>query len=60
MSAASRTCAVIPTFNNPLTIAGVVADVRRHLDDVLIVDDGSHDEAPARAGRARAARASRA
>ncbi len=44
MTAASRTCAVIPTFNNPLTIAGVVSDVRRHLDDVLIVDDGSHDE----------------
>lgn len=45
MTASPRTCAVIPTFNNPMTIAGVVADVRRHLDDVLIVDDGSHDEA---------------
>ena len=45
MSAAPRTCAVIPTFNNPLTIAGVVTEVRRHLDDVLIVDDGGHDEA---------------
>jgi glycosyltransferase involved in cell wall biosynthesis len=43
MSAAPRTCAVIPTFNNPVTIAGVVSEVRRHLDDVLIVDDGSHD-----------------
>ncbi|HXU06607.1 MAG TPA: glycosyltransferase, partial [Polyangia bacterium] len=45
MSAAPRTCAVIPTFDNPLTIGGVVKDVRRHLDDVLIVDDGSHNEA---------------
>jgi glycosyltransferase involved in cell wall biosynthesis len=44
MSAPPRTCAVIPTFNNPLTIAAVVADVRRHLDDVLVVDDGSHEE----------------
>ena len=45
MSAAPRTCAVIPTFDNPLTIGGVVKDVRRHLDDVLIVDDVSHNEA---------------
>ena len=44
MSGASRTCALIPTFNNPLTVAGVVTEVRRHLDDVLVVDDGSHDE----------------
>jgi polyprenyl-phospho-N-acetylgalactosaminyl synthase len=40
-----RTCALIPTFDNPLTIAGVVTEVRRHLDDVLIVDDGSHAQA---------------
>ena len=45
MTAAPRTCAVIPTFNNPLTIGGVVTEVRRHLNDVLIVDDGGHDEA---------------
>ncbi len=44
MTAPPRTCAVIPTYDNPLTIAGVVAEVRRHLDDVLIVDDGSHEE----------------
>lgn len=42
MSAPTRTCAVIPTYNNPLTIAAVVTEVRRHLDDVLIVDDGGH------------------
>ena len=40
----ARPCAVIPTFDNPLTIARVVADVRRHVDDVLVVDDGSGDE----------------
>jgi glycosyltransferase involved in cell wall biosynthesis len=44
MSTAFRPCAVIPTYDNPLTIARVVADVRRHVDDVLIVDDGSGDE----------------
>ena len=45
MNAPLRTCALIPTFDNPLTIAGVVSEVRRHLDDVLVVDDGSHEEA---------------
>jgi polyprenyl-phospho-N-acetylgalactosaminyl synthase len=44
MNASLRTCAVIPTFDNPLTIAGVVTEVRRHLTDVLVVDDGSHEE----------------
>jgi glycosyltransferase involved in cell wall biosynthesis len=44
MTTRPRTCAVIPTYNNPITIAAVVSDVRRHLDDVLIVDDGSHDD----------------
>ncbi len=34
-------CVLIPTYDNPLTIAGVVAEARRHLPDVLIVDDGS-------------------
>jgi glycosyltransferase involved in cell wall biosynthesis len=34
-------CAVIPTFDNPMTIARVAAGVRQHLEDVLIVDDGS-------------------
>jgi glycosyltransferase involved in cell wall biosynthesis len=45
MGAPTRTCAVIPTYNNPLTIAAVVTEVRRHLDDVLVVDDGSHEDA---------------
>jgi glycosyltransferase involved in cell wall biosynthesis len=36
-----RVCAVIPTFDNPLTIAKVVADVRPHVAEVLVVDDGS-------------------
>ncbi|HXI60857.1 MAG TPA: glycosyltransferase family 2 protein [Polyangia bacterium] len=40
-SPAFRPCALIPTYDNPLTIAAVVAEARRHLEDVLIVDDGS-------------------
>ena len=35
--------AVIPTYNNAGTIVRVIADVRRYVDDVLVVDDGSTD-----------------
>jgi glycosyltransferase involved in cell wall biosynthesis len=41
---AMRVCAVIPTFDNPITIAKVVDDVRQHVADVLVVDDGSGEE----------------
>jgi glycosyltransferase involved in cell wall biosynthesis len=59
MSAAVRVCALIPTYDNPLTIGRVVEEVRRHLGDVVIIDDGSHApgrqavEALARQGAAR-------
>ena len=36
-----RPCALIPTFDNPLTIARVVGEVKRYLSDVIVVDDGS-------------------
>ena len=36
-----RTCAIIPTYDNPATIGQVVEQVRRHLDDVCVIDDGS-------------------
>jgi glycosyltransferase involved in cell wall biosynthesis len=36
-----KVCALIPTYDNPDTIARVVDQVRRHLADVLVVDDGS-------------------
>jgi polyprenyl-phospho-N-acetylgalactosaminyl synthase len=36
-----RPCALIPTYDNPSTIARVVAEVRRHIPDVIVVDDGS-------------------
>jgi polyprenyl-phospho-N-acetylgalactosaminyl synthase len=36
-----RVCAIIPTYNNPRTIEEVVARVREHIADVVVVDDGS-------------------
>ncbi|HEX3694682.1 MAG TPA: glycosyltransferase family 2 protein [Polyangia bacterium] len=61
-SPAFHPCVLIPTYNNPLTIAAVVADARRHVGDVLIVDDGSGDDgraavdALAKSGAARVTR----
>src|SRR6201995_4597718 len=40
-----RLCAIIPTYNNPQTLAEVVARVREHIADVVVVDDGSQDPA---------------
>lgn len=40
-----RLCAIIPTYNNPRTLAEVVARVREHIADVVVVDDGSLDPA---------------
>lgn len=36
-----RPCALVPTFDNPATIRGVVERLRTHIDDVLVIDDGS-------------------
>ncbi len=41
MSDTFRACAVIPAYDNPLTVRAVVEAVRAHLPDVLVVDDGS-------------------
>jgi len=41
VSAVWRACAIVPTYDNPLTVGGVVRALRRHLDDVIVVDDGS-------------------
>jgi glycosyltransferase involved in cell wall biosynthesis len=43
-----RPCVVIPTFDNPATIATVVERVRAYCPDVLVVDDGSGPDARAR------------
>ncbi len=36
-----RPCVVVPTYDNPRTIRGVVEAARLHVPDVLVVDDGS-------------------
>ncbi len=36
-----RLCAIIPTYDNPTTLAEQVRRVRVHVADVLVVDDGS-------------------
>lgn len=36
-----RPCVIIPTYNNPATIRAVVEECRRHVPDVIVVDDGS-------------------
>jgi glycosyltransferase involved in cell wall biosynthesis len=40
-----RLCAIIPTYDNPQTIGEVVARVRDHIADVVVVDDGSAEPA---------------
>ncbi|MBP7288048.1 MAG: glycosyltransferase family 2 protein [Nannocystaceae bacterium] len=40
-ASALRVCAVIPTYDNPRTIAAVVEGVRAVVDEVIVVDDGS-------------------
>jgi polyprenyl-phospho-N-acetylgalactosaminyl synthase len=36
-----KVCALIPTYDNPDTVARVVEGVRRHLPEILVIDDGS-------------------
>ncbi len=38
-----RTWCVVPTFNNKATIRRIVTGCRTHLDNILVVDDGSTD-----------------
>ncbi len=38
---APRVCAVVPTYNNPRTVRGVVKSIRVHLPHVVVIDDGS-------------------
>jgi len=44
--------AAIPTYNEQGTIESVVSDVQRHVDEVIVVDDGSGDDTVAIAERA--------
>jgi glycosyltransferase involved in cell wall biosynthesis len=52
MSSASRVIAVIPAFNEAKTIAAVVAGLRAHVADVIVVDDHSADGTGEEATRA--------
>jgi polyprenyl-phospho-N-acetylgalactosaminyl synthase len=36
-----RACALVPTYDNPVTLRAVVESVRPHVDEVVVVDDGS-------------------
>lgn len=36
-----RPCGLVPTYDNPATVRAVVERLRRHVPDVLVVDDGS-------------------
>jgi len=47
VTAAVHLAALVPTYDNPQTVGAVVSTLRRHVADVLLVDDGS-----AEAGRA--------
>jgi len=38
-----RTCVLIPAYNEALHIGEVVAGARRHVADVVVIDDGSSD-----------------
>ncbi len=38
-----RTAVIVPTYNNVLTISGVISDVKRYVPDVIVVNDGSTD-----------------
>lgn len=42
-----RCCVLIPTYDNPKTIRGVVEAAREHLPDVVVVDDASGPEGEA-------------
>lgn len=40
----ARVVVVIPAFNEEKTVAGVISDVERYVDKIIVVDDGSSDE----------------
>ncbi|MEM6957914.1 MAG: glycosyltransferase family 2 protein [Myxococcota bacterium] len=45
-----RACAVVPTYNNPMTIGRVARALREYVEAVFIVDDGGDAEAQAALG----------
>lgn len=55
MSVAMRVAVLVSAYDCAATIEAVVSGARGHLDDVLVVDDGSRDQTAARARAAGAA-----
>lgn len=43
-AAEASVVAVVPAYNEADTIAGVVAETTRHVDETVVVDDGSEDD----------------
>jgi len=39
-------CVVVPTYNNELTLAGVLNSILEYTDHIIVVDDGSTDTTP--------------
>jgi len=39
-----RTLAVVPCYNEEITIGSIILKTKRHIDEVLVVDDGSTDD----------------
>jgi glycosyltransferase involved in cell wall biosynthesis len=42
--ASFRPCVLVPTYDNPATVRRVVVEARRHVDEVVVVDDGSAED----------------
>ena len=36
-----RTCAIVPTYDNPRTVRNVVESIKAHGLDVIVINDGS-------------------
>lgn len=39
-----RTCVIIPTYNNAITLSAVIADVAEYTRNIIVVNDGSTDD----------------
>jgi glycosyltransferase involved in cell wall biosynthesis len=42
-----QVCVIIPTYNNHLTLGGVIADVAAYSSQIIVVNDGSTDDTEA-------------
>ena len=41
-----KVCVIIPTYNNAGTLAGIIEDVARYTEHIIVVNDGSTDDTP--------------